>query len=301
MAISLKTSVNILPNSFGCCERFDATHVLAAGNYSYIGGGDQKVYIYSWNGSVFTPISSTPLSGGENSGFNMKVRSGFIYRDGSGTTVASGAAVAQVQWNGSAFVNFGYLYYYMGMTGMGPGDWRGAVYGYDGDGTYMYVCGRQWTLISPPPPDYVSGYKYTLDALLPGVTPVLKKNLVITLADCGLVLCHGGFIYLVGSSATKRYTFNGSDYTLVQTHALIGLQSSDGTYIYAKSGTSIIAYSSTLSSVASLDTLVTVSSIRSSGGYIFVAHALSTEVYTFNGISFTLVDASVGQIVQAFI
>jgi len=305
--ITLKTSVNIAPNQFQCCAKFDATHVLAAGFNTPIVGGDPSVYMYSWNGTIFTPLGSTDLSGGETTGSNLKVQGNFIYRDGSGWSTASGAGVGQVEWDGSAFINGVMLIYYPGMIGMDPNEYRGRVYGYDGDGTYMFVCGRTWLVVSFPP--YVLRYKYTIDALQSSSGgSSLKKSLEVNLADCGNVICAFGQIYLCGSPTVKRFTYvpAPAGFTLTGTYANPGITcfhtSLVGDWLLGvSSGSTLSAYTQTMTLLSSINTGTVITGVSSSGGYIFVSHPTTTEVYTYDGVNYTLVDSAALGIEKAFI
>jgi len=288
--ITLLNSIGILPSTFNSSAKYDSSHFLAGGEFVPPGSGSSLTYMYGWNGSSFSLLASGGGAGGELPS-KMKVQGNYIYRMGNGWTTASGAAVGQWEWNGSTFVNTTTLYYYPGMIGMDPYEYRGWVYGFDGDGTYMYVCGRTWTVVSFPP--YVLKYVYSLDALqsTPG-SSILKKSLSITTeAECGNVICCAGFIYLFGSSI-KRYTFSGTDFTLKQTHTLVNVTATDGTYLFGKSGNNLIAYNSLLSALTSFDTGSTISDVQYADGYVYVTHPTNTEIYLFTGSAFSLITSA---------
>ena len=304
--ITLKTSVNIAPNAFSCCAKFDATRILAGGQYTPVVGGDPAVYMYSWNGTVFTPVTSVTIPGGETTGEILKVYGNYVFRNGRNWSTASGCGVGQVEWDGSAFINIGMLYYYPGFYF--TGEWRGDCYGYDIDSNMngiIHVCGRTANFTPFPP----SSYLYTLDALTPGPTGsgILKQTQVVSSTDAGTVVCGFGFVYLCGATTTRKYVYilSPASYIFQGSYPSVGLRcwhtNMLGAWLLGSSGSVLSAYNMNVSLVSSINTGATIYGVSSSGGYIFVSQVGATKVYTYDGATYTLVDSAALGIEKAFI
>ena len=166
-------------------------------------------------------------------------------------------------------------------------------------------CGKTWQWGPPPicPPDCGPPPLETLYQLRAYTHGLVQQGTFLDLAsyaDTGGVAVQGGNIYVLRSGNLRRYTFNGSVFSLQATTTDPGLTAKgrDGTYFYVKhvDTQSITVLNNALATVTTFDTGTTpIQNIECSNGYIFVTYTGGyLKIYTFDGAAFTLVGEVAG-------
>jgi len=305
MPITQLASESLAPNDGRAALRWDGTRILVGIGYPPP-TWKLSLSMYAWDGAAFSLVNT--VDGGfelETAGTRIRLHahtSRILYDSPQGSTTASGGGLGAWSFNGSVLAYDKTVYVYPGMIGMGPGEWRGKLYSYDRQGSFVFTCGRTFEVVSPPPPDFVLQYVYLLDAIeYDGGVPTHRKTVTLpSSAAVGNVLCWSNYVFVCGSDLIRKYEFAGPPtyaLTLDSSYAVPPGVISDighflaGSYIFGYDGSVVTAYDWVMNVVATIDTTRAITSINMSGDRLFVSQSGPfIQTYTFDGAAFTLED-----------